>query len=266
MNGGDETDVWPPSWGQGFIRKVQARTSGTCGNVPVLAPMNLFGTLLGVGIATVGVSALANQSFFVAPDFRGAGGGAYALYAGWETFTVPVISVATPQMNAPDLANSTSLASLAQFNESASLTGTGNLYNQNGVSSFAVGYAGLGFRGVDKVALQGRTLGSEVNYHSFMLEYGASSLSGTRTELERTSFGPPPGTPGSGFSVTSSIVWNLPENPTGPLTIKFLASDVSVSFDSANLDVRLVPEPSTWALLGLGGVAMVLVQRRRSRN
>ena len=221
---------------------------------------------MGVGIVTVGVSALASQAFFVAPDFRGAGGGAYALYAGWESFTVPITSVATPQKNSPDLVGSTSLASLAQYNELASLTGTGNLYNQNGVSSFEVGYAGLGFRGADKVVLQVRTLGSELNYDSFRLEYGATSLTGTRTELERTSFGPPPGTPGSGFSVTSSIAWELPENPTGPLTIKFQSADVSVSFDSANLDVRLVPEPSTWALLGLGGVVLALAQRRRARN
>lgn len=228
--------------------------------------MNLNRAVLGVGIVTVGVSALANQAFFVAPDFRGAGGGAYALYAGWESFTVPVTSVATPLKNSPDLVGSTGLASLAQYNELASLTGTGNLYNQNGVSSFEVSYAGLGFRGADKVVLQVRTLGTELNYDSFKLEYGASSLSGTRTELERTSFGPPPGTPGSGFSVTSSFVWDLPENPTGPLTIKFQAADVSVSFDSANLDVRLVPEPSTWALLGLGGVVLAMAQRRRTRN
>lgn len=228
--------------------------------------MNLIRAVLGVGIVTVGVSGLASQAFFVAPDFRGAGGGAYALYAGWEAFTVPVTSGAIPQKNAPELPGSTSLASLAQYNELASLTGTGNLYNQNGVSTFEVGYAGLGFRGADKVVLQVRTLGSELNYDSFRLEYGATSLAGTRTELERTSFGPPPGTPGSGFSVTSSIVWDLPDNPTGPLSIKFQGADVSVSFDSANLDVRLVPEPSTWALLGLGGVVLALAQVRRARN
>lgn len=218
--------------------------------------MKLFRTIVGVGVAGIAASAYANTSFFVAPSFRG---GPYSTFAGWEIFTTPVGAPG----NLGDIVGSTAQATLTQSDALASITGTGNLYNQNGVSSFELKYSNLDARNIDTVVLQVRSVGSELNYDSFRLEYGATSLAGTRTELERTPFGGPPGTPGSGVSVTSSYTWKLDENPNSPLTLKFTAADVSVSFDAAHLDIHAVPEPSTWALLGLGASALVVLQRRR---
>lgn len=218
--------------------------------------MKLFRTIVGVGVAGIAASAYANTSFFVAPSFRG---GPYSTFAGWEVFTTPVGAPG----NLGDIAGSTPQATLTQSDPLASITGTGNLYNQNGVSSFELKYSNVDARNIDMVVLQVRSVGSELNYDSFRLEYGATSLAGTRTELERTPFGGPPGTPGSGVSVTSSYTWKLDENPNSPLTFKFTAADVSVSFDAAHLDIHSVPEPSTWALLGLGASALIVLQRRR---
>ena len=218
--------------------------------------MKLFRTILGVGVAGIAASAYANTSFFVAPSFRG---GPYAYFAGWETFATPVGAPG----NHGYLAGSTTQATLTQLDPLASITGTGNLYNQNGVSSFELKYSNDAVNKIDTVVLQVRSVGNELNYDSFRLEFDATSLAGTRTELERTPFGGPPGTPGSGVSVTSSYTWKLQETPNSPLTIKFTAADISVSFDAAHLDIQTVPEPSTWALLGLGASALVVLQRRR---
>ena len=48
------------------------------------------------------------------------------------------------------------------------------------------------------------------------------------------------------------------------VTITLAAAGPSVSFDSATLDVRTIPEPGTWALLlcGLAGGGLLLRQRR----
>ena len=113
------------------------------------------------------------------------------------------------------------------------------------------------------MVLQVRTAGNELDYGSFALQYNGLSLPGSRAELERTSFGGPPGTPGSGFSVTSKYAWDLPGDYAGPFSIGFKASDVSVSLDAIALDVGFVPEPSTWALLGSGLGAWIVASRRR---
>ncbi len=218
--------------------------------------MNSFRFALGAALIGSATIAQANTSFFTAPSFRG---GSYSTYTGWESFTV---AVGAPG-NKGDLAGSWNNASLIQTDPLAAIIGSGNLYNQNGKSVFEVKYDNISGLPIRDVVLQVRAVGTELNYDSFKLSYGATSLTGVRTELERVGFGPPPGTPGSGVSVSSRIQWSLTDEPTGPLSIQFEAADVSVSFDAGMLDVGLVPEPSTWALFGAGAAALILAERRR---
>lgn len=219
--------------------------------------MNSFRFALGAALIGSATIAQANTSFFTAPSFRGS---SYSTYTGWERFSV---AVGEPG-NKGDLAGSWNNASLIQTDPLASIIlSSGNLYNQDGKSVFELKYDNISGLPVRDVVFQVRTLGTELNYDSFKLSYGGSQLNGTRTELERVSFGGPPGTPGSGFSVSSQYRWTLTDEPTGPVSIKFEAADVSVSFDAAMLDVGLVPEPSTWALCGAGAAALFLAERRR---
>ncbi len=223
--------------------------------------MNVIRFALGAAALGVSCSAFANSSFFVAPDFRGANGGAFSTYTGWESFTT---AVGAPG-NAGDLAGSSPNARLFQSDPLATVIGSGNLYNQNGKSLFELQYANTPARSIDKVVFQVRTSGNELDYTSFGLKYTGSTLAGTRTELERTAFGGPPGTPGSGFSVTSRYSWDLPNDYAGDFTVGFGSADISVSFDAAALDVAFVPEPSTWALFGVGAAALIgVVNRRRN--
>jgi hypothetical protein len=46
------------------------------------------------------------------------------------------------------------------------------------------------------------------------------------------------------------------------IQIRFSATDIQPHFDNVNLDFVAVPEPSTTALLGLGGLALILRRRK----
>lgn len=218
--------------------------------------MNSFRFALATALIGSAALAHANTSFFTTPGFRGS---SYSTYTGWESFTV---AVGTPG-NKGDLAGSWNNATLIQTDPLAAIISSGNLYNQDGKSVFELKYDNISGLPVREVVLQVRAVGTELNYDSLKLSYGATQLSGTRTELERVQFGGPPGTPGSGVSVSSRYQWTLTDEPAGPLSIQFEGAGPSVSFDAAMLDVGLVPEPSTWALFGTGCAALAMAGRRR---
>jgi hypothetical protein len=109
---------------------------------------------------------------------------------------------------------------------------------------------------LETVVLQTRTIGSEIDYANLRLTYdlgaGEQALAAARTELLRT-----PG--GLGDSVSSLWTWDLTVTPgITQFTIQFAAAASSLSFDSATLDVKSVPEPGAAALLtaGLGALAL----------
>ena len=199
--------------------------------------------------------AFAGTNGFVVPSFRGQPGSAVA---GWERFTVATDNGVG---NSPDLAGSNAAAKLLQRDANAFVTSTGNIYNMAGKSSFEVSYSSLAPVGL--VVFQARTFGTELDYSSVTLSYGATLLTASRTELDRLAVGEP-GTPGSGAFVSSKWGWDLTGQNAQNLKLTFSAASDSLSFDSATLDVAVVPEPSTIALvaLGLGGLLFI---RSRSR-
>lgn len=114
------------------------------------------------------------------------------------------------------------------------------------------------------VSLQIRTLGTELNYDSLKLvgagDNGPVTLTATRTELDRVTFGPPPN-PGSGVGVSSLWQWDLSGLGGRYFSVSVAAAEINLSLDSATLDVQLVPEPSVLPLALLG--AGLLILRRR---
>jgi hypothetical protein len=221
--------------------------------------MNTTSNLLCAALAALATSqALADTSTFSVPDYRGQPG---TTSGGWERLTV---AVGQPG-NAPDLPSTLSGATLVQTLPGAIATGGGNLYQGAGPASYQVSYNPGDAVGL--VTFQMRTLGTELDYSSVRLAYdvgaGLQYVSpAARIEFERA---PSQGFPG--FNVTSRWDWNLTGTGATSYRVEMTASGPHQSLDSAMLDsakVGVVPEPSTWALMGAG--ALLLASRWPSRR
>ena len=199
-------------------------------------------------------SAVAATNTFEVPSFRGQAG---TTFDGWEEFSV---AVGNPG-NKGDLPTSSGNATLYQTAAGALVLGSRNLYNGTSASKFEIRYGGA--EPVGQVVFQARSLGTELDYESVTLFAWAESLPGVRTELERTPSGGPPGTPGSGYSVTSEWSWDISSLNANNFAIVFDAKELNLSLDSATVDVKYVPEPGVLALSGLGLAVLLVLARRR---
>lgn len=211
--------------------------------------------VVALAAAALTLTTQASMTGFQTPATRGTPGSSYD---GWEVFKTAVGSPG----NLGDAAGSSGRGHLTQNDANAFLTGSGNIYNQTGKSDFTLTF--INPAAVDHVLFQVRTAGTELDYSSVQLSYAGGTLSGTRTETDRTPFGGPPGTPGSGFAVSSAYEFSLAGLGVNSFQIGFKAADASLSLDSVALDVSSVPEPGTWALLA-GGVAVLAVGCWRRR-
>lgn len=222
--------------------------------------MNMRAMLVSAAVAaTAVVPVLADTSTFQVPDYRGLPG---ATSGGWERLTV---AVGQPG-NLPDLPSTLTAATLVQTVPGAIATGGGNLYQGAGAAAYEISHNPG--EAVGLVTFQMRTLGTELDYASVRLAYdvgaGVQFLApSARLELERA---PSQGFPG--FNVTSRWDWNLEGTGATSYRIEMTATGPHQSLDSAMLDsakVGVVPEPTTWALLG-AGAAMVLWRLPRGRR
>ena len=193
-------------------------------------------------------AARAGTNSFIVPEFRGA---ANSESGYWESFTVPFGAPG----NIANMAGATTGAVLTQDGSPAAfVTGSGNIYDfSTSIQTFTLTDSTPFTLGT--VVLQLRSLGSEFDYGFFTLNYsdglGTHSLAPLdRIELDR-------GTT-LGASVSSLYQWDLTGLNVNDYSLTFSGAAPSVSFDAMTLDTwnqfTLVPEPSTYALLGLGVV------------
>jgi hypothetical protein len=194
---------------------------------------------------------------FVVPQFRGLPG---STVGGWEIHTV---ATNHPTGNLPDLPGNLAGARLIQLDPGAFVTGSGNIYNIGGVSSFIVRHEAS--EPVGWVTFQARTLGAELDYSSVQLTYESGGASFSlppvgRIELDR-------GTQ-LGVNVSSRWDWDLNALNISTYNIEFQAAGSSLSFDSATLDtaaVGVVPEPSSVALIVVGALGLAWITSGRNR-
>lgn len=163
---------------------------------------------------------------FVVPFIRGSND-SQAGY--WETFTIPI---GLPG-NAADQPGATTSARLVQTDPQAFLTGSGNLYNQEGLSRFSLTDSAPFTLGT--AVLQVRSLGSELDYPSATLTCsnaaGVHVLSPhTAVELNRAAV------PGLGATVSTLWQWDLSGLGVSAYEIRFAAAAPSLSLDSLTLD------------------------------
>lgn len=204
-------------------------------------------------------SASAGTDGFQAPFYRGS---FESQYAGWERFSVATNNGVG---NFPDLPGSTANARITQFEPNAFLLGSGNIYNIFQKSEFSLAYSGT--QDVGLVNLQIRTGGFELDYASVGIGYDVGGtavfLPATRVELDRQSAGP------GGVFVSSGWQWDLSGLGLNSFSVSFKAAEGSLSMDSVTIDTlskaqtALVPEPGTWALLGVGSVGLLVLGWRR---
>ena len=199
-------------------------------------------------LALSAAAAHAGTNGFIVPDFRGS---ADSETGYWESFTVPFGAPG----NLANMAGATTGAILTQDGSSSTfITGSGNIYDFSATLQ-AFNLADSTPFSLGTVVLQVRSLGSEFDYGSFTLNYtdglGAHSLASLdRIELDRgTTFG---------ASVSSLYQWDLSGLNVSDYSISFAGAAPSVSFDAMTVDTfsqfAPVPEPSTYALLGMGVV------------
>jgi hypothetical protein len=225
----------------------------------------------------------ATLSDFYTPTYRGEAGTASTLWDDTSVNTDSALPAAfTNPYGGPNNANYTAPggnalanASVTQTTQGAFIIGTvpdgsGDIYSFSSVNTFTLDYSGS--LDVGNVIFQTDTTGSTLDFSSVQLSYTLAggeveTLSATPNVLYSDS------APFGGFGEsTDQLVawqWNLPTaDDITSFSIDFNASGTSLGLERTMLDVASfysmepVPEPSSLALAGIGGLGLLFWGRR----
>lgn len=217
---------------------------------------------------------------FYTPTYRGEAETASAL---WNDTSTAINSGFTNAYGSPNNASYVAPGGVSLANASVTQTtpgafiipgsdpsgNSGDIYSFSSINTFVLNYTGT--FSVGNVIFQTETTGSELDYSSVQLSYTLAggeqeSLSATPITLYDATgdFG---GFPSS--DVVTAWQWNLPTaDDITSFSIDFNGADTSVGLERTMLDVASfdsmepVPEPSSLALAGLGGLGLLFLGRQ----
>ncbi|HVU27196.1 MAG TPA: PEP-CTERM sorting domain-containing protein [Verrucomicrobiae bacterium] len=230
----------------------------------------------------------ASLNSFYTPSYRGQANTESALWDDASSNTDPSTPAGfTNPYNAPNYAYFAASGGSALANASVTQTtdgggstfiipynpdGSGDIYSYGAVNTFVLSYSGA--FAVGNVIFQTETTGSTLDFSSVQLTY---TLAGNPQTLSATPDLLYNNVGDSGFGEGADQVtawgWNLPlGDDVTSFSIAFNGAGTSVGLERTMLDVAgfnstvPVPEPSSMALAGVGGLGLLLFGRRFRRQ
>ncbi|QDT05495.1 hypothetical protein K227x_38950 [Rubripirellula lacrimiformis] len=235
-----------------------------------LALAAMFSSVASAAIYVPGGTSVPGTSSDV---FTWSAGAANSTFALWDNFVPPGPSAPGFSPNANSSLAIGPDASSLTFNTVNLITSGGNAYSfgnkTDASSTIRSGTTGGGFT---RIVAQFETDGNELDYSSLLLTTGGGVLSPSLAiETDRG-----PGAMGPDQAVSFLAMWDLDssqaeyqldfnaDGPDGNTHMSLLSYRVDSFTQASSFSPQAVPEPSTWAALGLVGGAAVW--RRRSRR
>lgn len=188
--------------------------------------------LTGVGIQYTLSSTFAQE--FEKPSWVGEEG---ALKAEWLNFTVGF----GEEGNAPDVAGSDLDGKLSQVAAGGMVTGSQNIYNPSGASSFEV--RGSVGSHVSEIQFQTLVVGTELDYEGLKLALTSGDVT---QEFETSAVEISRESGGFGDAVIMSWTWKGIDQPVDEYLITFESTGAHTSFAAARLDVRIGSAGINW--------------------
>ena len=207
-------------------------------------------------------------------------GDQHSTFSGWNTFDESVFGTeddpaSPPHVFEPDVGSFGTPSSLSLNTAGSFVTSGGNLYSFSVAQDFtATINSGTSGGSNTRIVSQFRTLGTELDYDSILLseDLGAagSRAPDMMVETERVALGGFGGT-----EVDYLAVWDLPTSQEA-FRLDFNAAGSSLSLDQFYVDTftqdspfvtpTAIPEPASFAALGVFGVSAFGVARLRRRR
>ncbi|MGE3773337.1 MAG: VPLPA-CTERM sorting domain-containing protein [Gammaproteobacteria bacterium] len=217
----------------------------------------------GLALAALVVAAGQAQAAFENPATASWGGwtrgDAGTIYHEWAVFSDEgpaggVIVDTTPEVGSIGPAPH----SHTENSGNAFLTGGGNIYSFSAATDFTVDIGGTAAAGQPtRVALQIRTLGTELDYDTVTLNGAAWD---SKVELGRVALGGM-----GGADVETLFLWTLTDS-LASYVFDFNSSESSMSLDALSVDVAPVPLPGALVLMLSGISGFAAVARRRAQS
>ncbi|MEM6911108.1 MAG: PEP-CTERM sorting domain-containing protein [Verrucomicrobiota bacterium] len=223
------------------------------------AALTASGLLLGLANSQAASFLINSSSDLFDPSFRG---DSNTTWLGWDVFGVPSEGETDPPINnnTPDIG--TDSGTFATSNGEDHLSSSGNYYSGFGsvAETVTFGTSGTPGSGFTTIILQGKTL-----FGDFATEFTFSDLGGATPTVV---FGTNADSEGQFFAKyeitgnAAEYTVNLASFPGSFVSLDQFEVDTVWSATGFASDTAAVPEPSSIALVGLGGF-LALVRRKR---
>ena len=195
-------------------------------------------SLLSFSIATLASLGPLRAADFISPEWAGNSGASISV---WESFTNALGEPGNP----PESTTNSAGGSVLQSAPGATITGSGNIYNPAGASSFSLIHEST--TTYQTLSLQTKIIGA-IDPESVALDYQIDgelvSLPAEMIEISREAGG-------FGDTIVNQWTWDLKALPLSSLVLRFASTGPHASLDAVRLDVlsTVAPKPLVFELL-----------------